>query len=132
MSMSDPVADMLTRIRNANRVSHESVDIPSSKLKCAIAQVLLREGFIKAWRRFDDSRQGILRVYLKYDVAGERVMREIRRVSKPGRRMYRHADELAPVREGIGIAILSTPKGVLSDAECRRRRVGGELLCTVW
>lgn len=131
MSMTDPVADMLTRIRNANRVSRPSVDIPLSSVKREIAQTLLREGYIRAWREFEDGRQGILRVYLKYGPEGQKVIRSIDRVSKPGRRVYHGVDELPVVMNGLGIAIVSTPKGVLSDRECRRRRVGGEVLCAV-
>jgi small subunit ribosomal protein S8 len=130
--MTDPVADMLTRIRNAYRLGRERVDMPASRLKVAVAEVLKREGYISDFARYDDARQGVLRVYLKYGPRGEKVINAITRVSKPGCRVYVKADEIPAVRSGLGVAILTTPAGVLSDRECRQRRVGGEVLCTVW
>ncbi|MBN2583600.1 MAG: 30S ribosomal protein S8 [Planctomycetes bacterium] len=131
MSMSDTVADMLTRIRNAARVQRVSVDIPASKVNRGIAGVLQQEGFILRVEEIADNKQGILRVFLKYGPDGEQVIREIRRVSKPGRRIYRAVSDVPPVLDGLGITILSTSKGVVSDRQARRMNVGGELLCTV-
>jgi small subunit ribosomal protein S8 len=130
--MTDPIADMLTRIRNAYRIGREKVDVPASRLKLGIAEALKREGYIADFSRYDDARQGVLRVYLKYGPRGEKVITDLKRVSKPSRRVYARADEIPVVRNGLGIAILTTPHGVLSDRECRKRRVGGEVLCTVW
>ncbi|KPJ62584.1 MAG: 30S ribosomal protein S8 [Planctomycetes bacterium DG_23] len=132
MSQSDPVADFLTRVRNANTASHTQVDVPRSKIIKGITQVLLEEGFIQDFREIEDNKQGLLRIYLKYGPKGEKVINEIKRQSKPGRRAYVKADGLEPVLSGFGIAILSTSQGVLSDKKCRQLRVGGELLCTVW
>ena len=130
--MTDPIADMLTRIRNAHAVEREKVDIPASRLKAGIADVLKREGYITDFARYDDTRQGMLRVYLKYGPRGEKVITGLKRVSKPGRRVYAKVAEIPMVRNGLGVAILTTPQGVLSDRECRKRRVGGEVLCAVW
>ena len=130
--MTDPIADMLTRIRNAYMVKRDRVDIPASRLKMEIAAVLKREGYIADFVRYEDGKQGILRIYLKYGPRGEKVITGLKRISKPGRRVYARADEIPRVRSGLGIAILSTSKGVLSDRECRKRRVGGEVLCAVW
>lgn len=132
MSMTDPIADMLTRIRNATRAKHQLVKIPSSKLKLAIADVLKREGFIKEYEFVPDNKQGILKIHLKYSPRGESVINEIVRVSKPGRRIYRGVDELGKVLSGLGASIVSTSKGVMSDKECRKHGVGGEVLCHVW
>jgi small subunit ribosomal protein S8 len=129
--MSDPVADMLTRIRNAVRVKRISVDIPASKVNRGIAGVLQQEGFILRVEEIADGKQGILRVFLRYGPDGEQVIREIRRISKPGCRIYRAISDVAPVLDGLGIAILSTSKGVISDRQARRMNVGGELICTV-
>ena len=129
---SDPVADMLTRIRNAVRVRKEKVNIPSSKLKVGIAQVLKDEGYVNGFDVIEDGKQGILRVDLKYGPRGEDVIRDIQRLSKAGRRVYGKVSELPRVRDGLGIAIVSTNKGVLSDRSCREQKVGGELLCTVY
>ena len=129
---SDPVADMLTRIRNAVRVRKEKVNIPSSKLKVGIARVLRDEGYVNGFDVIEDGKQGILRVDLKYGPRGEDVIRDIQRVSKAGRRVYGKVSELPRVRDGLGIAIVSTNKGVLSDRSCREQNVGGELLCTVY
>jgi small subunit ribosomal protein S8 len=129
---SDPIADLLTRIRNASRAEHEKCDIPASKLKVRIAELLKDEGFIKNFRVIEDRKQGILRVYLKYGPGQERVITGLRRVSKPGRRQYVGAERVPSVLGGMGVAILSTPRGVMTDRESRRQRVGGEVLCYVW
>jgi len=130
--MTDPIADMLTRIRNAYRIGREKVDMPASGIKVGIAEVLKREGYITDFARYEDGRQGILRVYLKYGPRGEKVMTNLDRISKPGCRVYAKVDEIPVVRNGLGVAIVTTPQGVLSDRECRKRRVGGEVLCRVW
>ncbi len=132
MSQSDTIADFLTRVRNANMVSHPKVDVPRSKIIKGITQVLLEQGFIQDFREIEDNKQGVLRIYLKYGPKGEKLINEITRQSKPGRRKYVKVDELKPVLNGFGIAILSTSKGILSDKKCRQLSVGGELLCTVW
>lgn len=129
---SDPIADMLTRIRNAAGVRHKTVSIPSSKLKVGIARVLLEEGYIHGYDVIEDGKQGSLRVQLKYGSRGEDVIHKIDRVSKSGRRVYNKVADLPRVLDGLGIAIVSTNKGVLSDRVCREKRVGGELLCTVY
>lgn len=128
---SDPIADMLTRIRNAVAVRHREVKIPASKIKVGIAEVLKQEGFVTDYDRIDDGGQGVLRVQLKYGRRGESVLSEIKRESKSGRRDYRGVEELPRVLDGLGIAIVSTSQGVLSDRQCRERKIGGELLCTV-
>ena len=128
---SDPIADMLTRIRNAARVRRKEVKIPSSKLKVGIARVLRDEGYIHGYDVIEDKKQGILRIDLKYGPRGEDVMHRIDRSSRPGRRLYRKVDDLPRVLDGLGVAIVSTSKGILSDRECRAQHVGGELLCTV-
>ena len=128
---SDPIADMLTRIRNAARVRRKEVKIPSSKLKVGIARVLRDEGYINGYDVIEDNKQGILRIDLKYGPRGEDVMRRIDRSSRPGRRLYRKVDDLPRVLDGLGVAIVSTSRGILSDRECRAQHVGGELLCTV-
>ncbi|MDO8092451.1 MAG: 30S ribosomal protein S8 [Candidatus Brocadiales bacterium] len=130
--MTDTVADMLTRIRNANMTGQESVDIPLSRFKVAIARVLKNEGFIKEFKEIPDERQGTLRVYLKYGPMKQRVITQIRRDSKSGRRLYKKAGEIKNVLSGIGIAIYSTPKGIISNKEAHKLHVGGELICTVW
>jgi small subunit ribosomal protein S8 len=129
---TDPVADMLARIRNGSLAEHEKVDIPSSKLRVRLAEILKEEGFIKNFRLIEDKRQGVLRVYLKYGPGQERVISGLRRVSKPGRRLYVRADRIPTVLGGMGVAILSTPRGVLTDRESRKVKVGGEVLCYVW
>ncbi len=129
---SDPIADMLTRIRNAVRVHETTVKIPHSRLKTGIAQVLKDEGYINGFDVVDDGRQGVLRIDLKYGPAGETVIQEIQRFSKPGRRVYRGHEELPHVLDGLGIAIVSTSRGVVSDRVCREQHIGGELLCTVY
>src|SRR5262245_16508663 len=122
----------LTRIRDGSMAEHEKVDIASSKLKVRIAELLKEEGFIKNFRLIEDKKQGILRVYLKYGPGQERVITGLRRVSKPGRRLYVGADKIPTVLGGMGVAVLSTPRGVLPDREARRQRIGGEVLCFVW
>ena len=131
MVMTDPIADMLTRIRNAVSVGRASVDMPSSKLKVSVAEVLLREGYIEGFKIVERPVQNELHIRLKYGPRGERIITSIQRVSKPGRRVYAGADELAPVLRGLGISIISTPKGVLSDREARKAQVGGEILAEV-
>ncbi len=132
MSMSDPLADFLTRIRNAGMVRYETVDIPMSNLKVNVAKVLREEGYIKDYQIIEDSKQGILRIELKYGPNDELVISGIRRVSKPGLRQYVKADDIPKVLSGLGISILSTSKGVMTDREARRLRIGGEILCEAW
>ena len=131
MNNQDPIADMLTRIRNANRVGRKLVLINKSKICTGIAQVLKDEGYIEQFDVIDDGKQGQLRVKLKYSMAGEKVIHEIERLSKPGRRVYNKVEELPKVLNGMGIAVVSTSKGVMSDRKAREQNVGGELLCTV-
>ena len=131
MSLSDPIADMLTRIRNAVRVNKNDVNIKASNICQGIAAVLKQEGYIEDFDRIDDSKQGILRISLKYDMEGSPIIKEIKRMSKPGRRVYLSVDKLPRVLAGMGIAIISTSKGVMSDKSCREANVGGEILCTV-
>jgi small subunit ribosomal protein S8 len=131
MSLSDPIADMLTRIRNAVRVRQKQVVIKASNICEGIAAVLKQEGYITDFERIDDSTQGILRITLKYDPAGEPVISEIKRISKPSRRIYSPVDELPRVLGGMGIAIVSTSKGIMSDRNCRQAKIGGEIFCTV-
>ena len=132
MSMTDPIADMLTRIRNAGMAKHQKVDLPSSNIKVAIASVLRDLGYIKNFKTVSDEKQGVLRLYLKFDDENVPVIHEIKRVSTPGRRVYVSKDEIPSVKNGLGCAILSTSKGVLADAAAREAQVGGELLCTIW
>jgi len=131
MSLSDPIADMLTRIRNAMRINRNQVNVKASNICEGIAAVLKKEGYIEDFDRIDDSKQGILRIILKYDQEGRSVINEITRTSKPGRRVYSSVDKLPRVLAGMGIAIVSTSKGVMSDRSCREAKVGGEILCTV-
>lgn len=131
MSLSDPIADMLTRIRNAVRIETEQVNVKASNTCEGIAAVLKKEGYIEDYDRIDDSKQGILRIVLKYDQEGQPVIKEITRTSKPGCRRYCAVDKLPRVLGGMGIAIISTSKGVMSDRSCREANVGGEILCTV-
>jgi small subunit ribosomal protein S8 len=130
--MTDPIADMLTRIRNAVRVERPYVDMPMSKVKRGLADVLKREGYIWDWQELEGSPVSQLRIELKYGPSGERVIQRIRRVSKPGRRVYSKAKDLRPVLNGLGITIISTSRGVVSDREARQRNLGGEVLCEVW
>jgi small subunit ribosomal protein S8 len=130
--MSDPIADMLTRIRNANTVRHETVEIPASKLKKEIAEILKKEGFIRDAEYVEDNKQGIIRVFLKYGPNNERVISGLKRISKPGLRVYTKSNEVPRVLGGLGIAIISTSKGVMTDKEARQTKAGGEVLCYVW
>ena len=133
MHITDPIADMLTRIRNANNAKHDTVDIPASNMKKAIAQILLDEGYIKAFQLVDDGTQGVIHVTLKYNSSGkEKVISGLRRVSKPGLRVYAGADELPRVLRGLGVAIVSTSKGIMTDKAARAAHVGGEVLALVW
>ena len=132
MQITDPIADMLTRIRNANSAKHETVDVPASNLKKAIAKILLDEGYIKSYEIVEDGTQGIIRIQLKYLAGKEKVISGLRRVSKPGLRVYAGADELPRVLKGLGIAIISTSKGVMTDKAARANHVGGEVLAFVW
>jgi small subunit ribosomal protein S8 len=129
---SDPIADFLTRIRNASRAEHEKVDIPASRLKVRMAEILKNEGFIKNYRVLDDNRQGTLRVYLKYGPGNEKLISGLVRVSTPGRRVYVTHDRLPTILGGMGVAIVSTSRGVLTDREARQQKVGGEVLAYVW
>lgn len=131
MPVTDTIADLLTRIRNASAAKHKTVSIPNSKLKVAIAEILKDQGFISGFETEQDNKQGVLHIKLRYYL-GQPVIREIHRVSKPGRRVYTGADKLPRVRNGLGIAIISTPRGVMSDKQARREHVGGEVLCTIW
>ena len=131
MSLSDPIADMLTRIRNASRVRKAAVNIRATKVCEGVAQVLKAEGYIEGYDRIDDGKQGILRVALRYDASGDGVITGIDRESKPGRRLYSSVDDLPHVMDGMGITIVSTSKGIMSDRNCRKENVGGEILCTV-
>ncbi len=130
--MTDPIADMLTRIRNANMIKAERVDIPASRLKIEIIKILKEKGFIKGYKLLKDNKQGILRVSLKYRANGEKVISGLKRISTPGRRVYVGKENIPKVIGGMGVAILSTPKGVLTDEGCRQKGVGGEVLCYVW
>jgi small subunit ribosomal protein S8 len=132
MAMTDPIADMLTRIRNAGMAQHPKLDIPSSNLKVAVAEVLKNLGYIKNFKVISDDLQGVLRVYLKYDDNNNAVIHEITRVSKPGRRVYVGHDEIPRVKSGLGAAILSTSQGVMDDVTARDAKIGGEVLCTIW
>jgi small subunit ribosomal protein S8 len=132
MVMTDPIADMLTRIRNANMVKHEKLELPASKMKKEIADILKREGYVSDYEFVEDNKQGILRIFLKYGMNEDRVITGIKRISKPGLRVYAKANEVPRVLNGLGIAIVSTSKGVLSDKEARSQAVGGEVLAYVW
>ena len=132
MSMTDPMADLLTRIRNAGMAGHAKLDIPSSNVKVAVANVLKDLGYIKNLKTISDNKQGVLRIYLKYDNNQEPVIHEIKRISTPGRRVYVGKDEIPRIKNGLGASILSTSKGVLDDITARKEQVGGEVICTVW
>jgi|SRR3989338_643268 len=132
MAMTDPISDMLVRIRNAIKAKHEKVNIPASKIKNEIAVILKDEGFIKNFKLIKDRKQGILRIYLKYKNETESVIQGLKRISKPGCRIYATMDDMPTVLDGMGIAILSTNIGVLTDKVCREQKVGGEVLCYVW
>ncbi|HHZ12569.1 MAG: 30S ribosomal protein S8 [Clostridiales bacterium] len=132
MVMTDPIADMLTRIRNALVVKHASIDVPASNIKMAIADILQEEGFIKGYTRIEDGKQGVLKIDLKYGQNGENVITGLKRISKPGLRVYAKKDQVPKVLGGLGIAILSTSKGVITDKKAREEGVGGEVLCFIW
>ena len=132
MTMTDPIADMLTRIRNANTVKHETVDVPASNIKKEIARILLEEGFIRGYDVIEDGKQGIIRIQLKYGQMSERVITGLKRISKPGMRVYAAKDEVPKVLNGLGISIISTSKGILTDKQARKENVGGEVICYVW
>ena len=132
MQITDPIADMLTRIRNANNAKHESVNVPASKLKLAIAKILFEEGYIKSYQFVEDGNQGVIKITLKYNAGKEKAISGLRRVSKPGLRVYVGPDELPRVLRGLGIAIVSTSKGVMTDKAARAAHIGGEVLAFVW
>lgn len=132
MTMTDPIADMLTRIRNANTVAHKTVEIPGSNIKKGIAEILKEEGFIRDYEFIEDGKQGIIRVFLKYGPNEEKVITGLKRISKPGLRVYTGKDEIPKVLGGLGIAIISTSQGLVTDKEARKIKVGGEVLCYVW
>ena len=132
MVMTDPIADYLTRIRNANMAKHDSVEIPASNIKKSISEILKREGFIRDYEVADDNKQGVIKVFLKYGPNGERVISGLKRISKPGLRNYVSAEDLPKVLNGLGIAIVSTAAGVITDKEARQKNVGGEVLAFVW
>ena len=132
MNTTDPIADMLTRIRNANSAKHKTVDVPSSKIKTAIAEILFREGYIKSFEIISNENQGIIRITLKYDEKGTRVIDGIKRISKPGLRVYANKEELPKVLNGLGTAIISTSQGLKTDKEAREAGIGGEVLAYIW
>jgi small subunit ribosomal protein S8 len=132
MVMTDPIADLLTRIRNANMVRHEKLEVPASNMKKEIAEILKREGFIRDVEYIEDNKQGIVRIFLKYGQNNERVITGLKRISKPGLRVYAKADEVPRVLNGLGIALVSTSQGVLTDKEARAKQVGGEVLAYIW
>lgn len=132
MVMTDPIADYLTRIRNANMAKHDSVEIPASNIKKSISEILKREGFIRDYEVADDNKQGVIKVFLKYGPNGERVISGLKRISKPGLRNYVGAEDLPKVLNGLGIAIVSTSAGVISDKEARQKNVGGEVIAYIW
>ena len=132
MQITDPIADMLTRIRNANNAKHDVVEVPASNMKKSIAQILLDEGYIKNFQLIDNGTQGVIRIALKYNAGKEKVISGLKRVSKPGLRVYAGADELPKVLRGLGIAIVSTSKGVMTDKKAREAHVGGEVLAFIW
>ena len=132
MNITDPIADMLTRIRNANSAKHKTVDVPASKMKTAIAEILFKEGYIKSFELLNDETQGIIRITLKYDEKGTRVIDGLKRISKPGLRVYAGKEELPKVLNGLGIAIISTSQGLKTDKEAREAGMGGEVLAYIW
>ena len=132
MSMTDPIADLLTRIRNALLAKHDRLDVPASKLKQGLCELLKKEGYIEDYELVEHEPQNVLRVYLRYSDEGIPAIRRVARVSKPGRRVYRKAGDIKPVLNGIGVAVVSTSKGLLSDQDARAQRVGGEILCEIW
>lgn len=132
MSMSDPIADMITRIRNAGRAKFSSVDIPGSKLKVELAKILQKNGYIKNYKFVEDGKQGMLRIYLKYEADGSHVIYGIQRISKPSRRVYTKSKDIKPVYNGLGVAVISTSNGIMTDKEARKENLGGEILCNIW
>ena len=132
MNITDPIADMLTRIRNANSSKHKTVDIPASNMKRAIADILFKEGYIKAFEEISNENQGIIRITLKYDEKGNRVIAGLKRISKPGLRVYASCEELPKVLNGLGTALISTSKGIMTDKQARENGIGGEVLAYVW
>lgn len=132
MNTTDPIADMLTRIRNANNQKHKTVDVPSSNMKKAITDILFKEGYIAAYEEINDNTQGVIRITLKYDENGNRIIDGLKRISKPGLRVYASKEELPQVLNGLGIALISTSKGIKTDREARREGLGGEVLAYVW
>ncbi|MEK7813025.1 MAG: 30S ribosomal protein S8 [Candidatus Desantisbacteria bacterium] len=130
--LTDPIADMLTRIRNANKAGHEKLDVPASILKTEIASLLKREKYIKNYKFIEDRKQGILRIYLRYGPNNEKLITNLKRISRPGLRRYKGSEDVKRVFSGLGMAIVSTSKGILTDKECRKMNVGGEILCEVW
>ncbi|KJS85042.1 MAG: 30S ribosomal protein S8 [Peptococcaceae bacterium BICA1-8] len=132
MVMTDPIADFLTRVRNANMVMHEKVEIPASKTKKSLAEILKKEGFVKDYEYIEDGKQGVIRIYLKYGSNKERVITGLKRISKPGLRVYSKKDETPRVLGGLGIAIISTSQGIMTDKEARKTGLGGEVICYVW
>lgn len=132
MVMTDPVADLLTRVRNANMVNHEKVEVPASKVKKAIADIFKTEGYIKDCEFIDDGKQGIIRIYLKYGTGKEKVISGLKRISKPGLRVYAKKDEIPRVLGGLGTAVISTSKGIMTDKEARKQGLGGEVICYIW
>jgi small subunit ribosomal protein S8 len=132
MSMTDPIADLITRIRNAHQAKHDRLDVPSSRLKVEVCKILREEGFIRNFRLLEAEPARMLRILLRYTREGEPAIRHFARLSRPGRRIYRGADDLRPVRNGLGLAIVSTSRGLLTDRKAREERLGGELLCELW
>lgn len=132
MSMTDPISDLLTRIRNALLAKHDRLDVPKSKIKAEVCRLLKEQGYIDGVETVEHPPQDLLRVYLRYSNAGEPAIKRLARVSKPGRRVYRAADDIKPVRSGLGVSLISTSRGLMSDAEARAQRVGGEVLCEIW
>lgn len=132
MVMTDPVADLLTRVRNANMVNHEKVEVPASKVKKAIADIFKTEGYIKDCEFIDDGKQGIIRIYLKYGTSKEKVISGLKRISKPGLRVYAKKDEVPRVLGGLGTAVISTSKGIMTDKDARKQGLGGEVICYIW
>ena len=132
MNTTDPIADMLTRIRNANSKKHKTVDVPASNMKKAIANILFKEGYIAAYEEINDNTQGVIRITLKYDENGARVIDGLKRISKPGLRVYAKAENIPRVLNGLGIAIISTSKGVMTDKEARKQNIGGEVMAYIW
>lgn len=130
--MTDPIADFLTRIRNANTMRQEVVEVPASRIKRAMADILTKEGFIRGYEYIEDNKQGILKLYLKYGPNREKVISGLKRISKPGRRVYVGKDELPRVLGGMGIAVISTPRGIMTDKQARKEGLGGEVICYVW